>query len=91
MRTYLKKAAEHAPAVMAEVETTVREMLRRIRDEGDEAVRHYARTLDKWESGEFRLSPDRIRQVTSRLPQTFKDDFALCLHNIQEFARRQRD
>jgi sulfopropanediol 3-dehydrogenase len=91
MRTYVKKAPERTPADVAAVEGTVRDMLRRIRDEGDEAVRHYASTLDKWQSDTFRVSDDHIRQLGARLPETFKDDFGLCLRNIQEFARRQRD
>lgn len=91
MRSYVKKAPERAPADVAAVEATVREMLRRIRDEGDEAVRHYARTLDKWQNDTFRVSDDHIRQLGARLPETFKDDFGLCLRNIQAFARRQRD
>jgi sulfopropanediol 3-dehydrogenase len=91
MRTYIKKAPERAPADKAAVEAAVREMLTRIRDEGDDAVRHYARVLDKWEHKDFRVSPDHVRKVNSALPESFKDDFALGLRNIREFARRQRD
>ena len=91
MRTYIKKAPDRGPADTAEVEATVREMLGRIRREGDAAVRHYARSLDKWESGEFKVSPDRIRAVERLLPETFKEDFAFCLRNIRAFAARQRD
>lgn len=91
MRSYIKKAPECAPAGVAAVETAVREMLARIRDEGDTAVRHYALVLDNWENDSFRVSPDRIRRVSAALPETFKDDFALCLRNVQNFARRQRE
>ena len=38
----------------------------------------------------FACRPDAIRAVESRLPETFKDDFAVCLRNVTEFARRQR-
>jgi len=65
-------------------------MIAAIRDEGDDAVRRYALKLDGW-TGEFRVSDDDIRHVASRLPESFKEDFALCLRNVQEFARRQRD
>ena len=91
MRTYIKKSPERAPADTAEVEATVREMLRRIRAEGDSAVRHYARALDKWEREEFKVSPDQIRKTATMLPETFKEDFAYCLGNIREFAKRQRE
>ncbi len=66
-------------------------MLSDIEKEGDAAVEHYADTLDKWRDRPFRVSNDAIAHATSRLSETFKDDFALCLHNVQEFAKRQRD
>ena len=91
MRIFIKKAPDRGPADTTEVEATVREMLGRIRLEGDDAVRHYARSLDKWDNREFKVSPDQIRAVERHLPETFKEDFAFCLRNIREFAARQRD
>ncbi|MGE3873390.1 MAG: histidinol dehydrogenase [Parvibaculaceae bacterium] len=90
MSYYLKKAAGHERADTLAVERTVSEMIGRIRQERDAAVRHYAKALDKWEGQSFRVSPDQIRAVANALPESFKDDFAFCLKNIQEFARRQR-
>lgn len=75
----------------ARVEDTVRDMLRRIEAERDPAIRHYASMLDKWTDGEFRVSADAIRSVANHLPETFKDDFAVCLRSVTDFARRQRD
>jgi sulfopropanediol 3-dehydrogenase len=90
MAEYVKRAQPRAPEDRTAIEATVREMIAAIRDEGEEAVRRYARDLDGW-TGEFRVSDDDIRHVASRLPESFKEDFALCLRNVQEFARRQRD
>ena len=91
MAFYLKKARERSIADTTAVESTVREILRRVRDEGDDAVRHYALALDKWDRTSFRVSPDEVREATANLPETFKEDFAVGLRNVQEFARRQRD
>ena len=91
MLDYVKKAPERPAADKVAVEKTVREILGRVRDEGDVAVNHYAKTLDKWEQDSFRVSGDEIRTVTAALPETFKEDFALGLRNVQEFARKQRD
>jgi sulfopropanediol 3-dehydrogenase len=91
MRTYIKKAPERAPVDKAAVEAAVREMLGRIQKEGDDAVRYYARTLDKWENQDFHVSQDQIRKTGAALPESFKEDFALGLRNIREFARRQKD
>ena len=87
---YLKRATPVPTTNRGRVETIVREMIERIASDRDEAVKHYAKALDKWESGEFRVSSDTIRAVESRLPETFKDDFAVCLRNVTNFARLQR-
>ena len=69
----------------------VGDMLRRIEDERDSAVRHYAAQLDRWEKPEFRVSNDNIRDVSRRLPETFKEDLAVCLRNVTQFAELQRE
>ena len=91
MRTYLKRAAETPAVDKRQVGETVRRMLDDIAEQRDDAVRRYARDLDKWHSREFRVPEDRIHAVTRALPETFKDDFAFALAQVQEFARRQRD
>ncbi len=91
MARYLKQATARAKAERAAPEERVREMLAQIRDEGDAAVRRFARELDRWETEDFRVSEDRIRAVERQLPETFKEDFALCMKNVTEFARRQLD
>ena len=51
MRTYLKQAPPPAPQDRTTLEDTVRRMLADIARDRDDAVRRYARELDKWESG----------------------------------------
>lgn len=89
MRKYLKKAPGMETADRQQVEDTVRAMVGEIRAGGDAVVRRYAAKLDRWESDEFRVPEDRIRAVASRLPETFKEDFDLCLRNVRAFAERQ--
>jgi len=90
MRTYLKRARETPAVDRRQVEETVRRMLDDIARDRDDAIRRYARELDRWESPEFRVSEDRIRQVARDLPETFKEDYDYSLAQVQEFARRQR-
>lgn len=91
MPEFVKRAPPRQPEDRARIEATVQEMLTRIRDEGDDAVRSYAAQLDKWGDQSFRVSDDQIRETASRLPETFKEDFDLCLKNVCAFARRQRE
>lgn len=89
-REYLKQAAAIAQVGKAEIEGTVRRMLGEIADKRDEAVRKFARELDKW-SGEFRVPTAEVQAKANALPTSFKEDFAFCHRQVTEFARRQKD
>jgi len=88
MRTYLKKAVSSKTGRNAKVEETVREMLCEIINKRDCAVKSFALKLDGWDNP-FRITEDQVRTVSSRLPETFKEDYQTCLKQIQEFARQQ--
>ena len=55
MPVYVKKAPERRAADSTAIENTVREMLRRVREEGDAVVREYSMALDQWERETFRI------------------------------------
>jgi len=90
VRTFLKQRRGTGTDRKQAVETTVRDMLRDIEKRRDAAVRSYAKTLDGWER-DFTVSADEVKDAARRLPETFKSDFALCLRNVTEFAKRQLD
>ena len=89
MQTYLKKAAPPPPQDKTRLEATVRAMLADIAAHRDEAVRRYARELDRWEGAEFRVSQDEIRKVDRSLPGSFKDDLQYALRQVTGFAKKQ--
>lgn len=92
MRRYLKQAdANIASQAKANTEETVRGMIARIAAEKDTAVIDYAKKLDDWEPETFRVSEDEIADVGRKLPETFKEDFAICQRNVEDFAKRQLD
>lgn len=91
MGEYLKKARPEEPRDRTDLEETVRRMLDDIAAHRDNAVRRYARELDKWEGDSFEVTPDEIRSVAKKLPETFKQDFEYCRRQITEFAKRQRE
>ncbi|MEP7159194.1 MAG: histidinol dehydrogenase [Chloroflexota bacterium] len=91
MGEYLKQSKPKKPQDRTDLEQTVRRMLDDIATNRDDAVRRYARELDQWDNDEFLASQDEIRGVASRLPERFKQDFAYCLKQVTEFARRQKD
>ncbi len=91
MRTYLKRSSQREGFDRPAVEAAVAGMLADIRKDGDDAIHRYARDLDKWENPDFRMSEDRKREVERLLPETFKDDIAYALKQVQDFARAQRE
>ena len=89
-REFLKQAAVSRDKRKADVEATVRRMLDDIAAMRDDAVRRYARDLDKW-TGEFRVSMAEIEAKSKTLSKVFKEDFAFCHAQVVEFAKRQKD
>lgn len=89
MATYLKRGDNAEAFDRAMVEDTVRKMLADIRQNREDAILRYARDLDKWTNPEVRISEDRVRQVEAMLPQTWKEDVAYAIQQVQDFARAQ--
>ncbi|MCI0429719.1 MAG: histidinol dehydrogenase [Rhodospirillales bacterium] len=90
MLTYLKTAAS-TRSQDSGVADTVRRMIADIAVHRDEAVRRYARDLDRWQGGNLRVTKDEIRRVARDLPETFKEDFEYCRRQVTKFARRQKE
>ena len=74
-----------------DIARTVSGVIADIRARGDEAVREYSRRFDKWDPEDFRLGPDRIREIIDSLPTTLIDDIRTVQGNVREFAQRQLD
>lgn len=91
MTRYLKKAAPKVRQDSSNVEDTVRKILADIAENGDDAVRRYAASLDKWDRKEFRVTKDDFKQAAAKLPESFKEDFDFAHKMVTEFAKRQRD
>jgi sulfopropanediol 3-dehydrogenase len=89
MAEYLKKAKAKPEEDIRAVQDTVREMLSRIKKEGEAAVRHYSKTFDNWEPNSFKISQDEIRAVKKQLPQSEIEDIDFCQAQIRNFAREQ--
>jgi sulfopropanediol 3-dehydrogenase len=86
---YLKKAATTAEADHQDVRDLVSVMLARIAIGGEEAVRDYSRTFDKWE-GDIIVSPADLKAAADQVPERLKDDIRFAHANIRRFAEAQR-
>ena len=88
---YLKRAEQQSRQDNRDLVERVRTMIADIEQDGDDAVRRYARDLDGWQNPDFRVSDDEIASARKAMSSTFKDDFAFCKKQVMDFAKRQRD
>ena len=55
MATYLKKAKERPKEDLTAVREAVREILTKVREEGEAAIRYYSEKFDRWSPKSFKL------------------------------------
>ncbi len=73
------------------VAATVSEMLSRIESQGMDAVRHYARELDRWDSPDLELDAATMATSGDRLPENVRAALELGSARTKAFARAQRE
>ena len=89
MAEYLKKAVEKPEKDISQVQEAVREMIQRVREEGEEAVRYYSKKFDSWSPKSFKISKDEMISVKNKMPQREIDDIDFCQAQIRNFATEQ--
>ncbi|MFZ4533136.1 MAG: histidinol dehydrogenase [Alsobacter sp.] len=87
--TILKKATKTPESETDTARAVVSDMLAAIETGGEQAVRDYARQLDKWD-GPVVLDPGTIAATLRDIPQAVKDDIALAAERVSRFALAQR-
>ena len=87
--TYLKQV-ETRPAVEGkDIRGVVAQMLAKIEEGGEAAVRDYARDLDGW-AGDIVVTAAERAAAYARVPQELKDDIRFAHSNIRRFAEAQK-
>ena len=73
------------------VRALVENMLDKVAQNGDAAVREFSANLDKWSPEKFRLSETEIKEIIAGLPQQVIDDITFAQTQIRNFAQIQRE
>lgn len=89
MAEYLKKAIERPKEDLTAVREVVREIIERVKEEGEAAVRYYSEKFDNWSPRSFRVSQDEILNAKKKLPQSEIEDIDFCQAQIRNFATEQ--
>ena len=91
MAVYLKRAKEKQKEDMTKVRDTVREIIDRVRSEGEAGVRYYSQKFDNWDPKSFRVPQEEIAAAKKKLPPGEIADIDFCQEQIRNFARRQME
>jgi sulfopropanediol 3-dehydrogenase len=89
MPVYLKKAQERPAEDLSQVRETVRRIIEKVKQEGEDAVRHYSEAFDQWAPKSFKIPEDDMRAARDQLPVSMADDIDYCQTQISNFAREQ--
>lgn len=73
------------------VRETVEAVVADIRERGDAAVREYSEKFDKWSPEHFKLGPEDLDRIISKVPEQTLEDIRTVQANVRDFAQRQRD
>jgi sulfopropanediol 3-dehydrogenase len=87
---YLKKATKTPETETATARKVVDAMLADILKRGEQAVREYAKKLDRW-SGEIVVAGEEIERRTRPIAPGIKKDIEFATAQVKRFAQAQRD
>ena len=91
MASYLKKAKERPEQDLRAVSDTVREILKKVRLEGEAAVRYFSKKFDNWDPPTFRVSEEEREKARKSLTTQEREDIDFCQEQIRNFAEKQRE
>lgn len=93
MIKYLKKGPtqQEKSESNKKVQTIVENIIGEIEKNGDEAVRKYSETFDKWTPESFRLSKEDITACYDELSEQVISDIRWAQAQVRNFAQVQRD
>ncbi len=87
---YIKKSLPTREQDLESVSNLVKEILRRIKNEGEKAVREYSERFDNWNPQSFRVSKEEIRRAKSVVPVSFKENVKFLHEQLEKFALAQK-
>jgi sulfopropanediol 3-dehydrogenase len=87
---YLKRATKTPETESDAAQKVVSEMLAEIERRGEDAVRDYARKLDKW-SGGILVSRAEIERRADSVPAAVRQDIEYAADQVRRYTKAQRD
>lgn len=88
-RSKWKNIAARPQPDSADIEKKVRQILEKVKANGDKAVRRFTREFDGIKIKELAVSPEEIRNASSEVSPDLKEAIKLAKNNIETFHRSQ--
>lgn len=85
----IKEACPVTEQDIQQLQSTVETILKKVRAEGDDALRYYARQFDHYEK-DFLVTPEQSAQAKSQLPLEVIEELDFAIQQVTEFAKEQR-
>jgi histidinol dehydrogenase len=87
----IKKERLVPEADVRELQRTVGTILKRVKKEGDGALRYYEKKFDRFEPPSFRVSPAESAKAKDKLPPEIIAELDFAIERVTAFAQAQRD
>lgn len=87
---YLKKSLRTAEQDLESISILVTEVIRRVRSEGEKAVREYSERFDSWNPQSFRVTEEEICRAESKVSDSFKKNVKFLHEQVEKFALAQK-
>ena len=91
---YYKELKNEVPVTTADVrqlQDTVQQILSRVKDEGDSALRFYSQKFDNYEPDSFLVTREEAAQAADELPQSVREELDFAIQQVGAFAQAQRE
>ena len=90
MAQYLKRGDAAGPrGDDSAAREAVAEIIRRVKERGEDAVREFSRKFDRWDPPSFRLSEGEIAGCVESLSARTREDILFAQAQVRNFARAQ--
>jgi len=87
----IKKAKPVAEEDIRQLQDSVGAILKKVRDEGDRALRYYSKKFDGFEPASFLIPPEQAAKAKEQLPADVIEELDFAIERVSAFARAQKE
>lgn len=86
---YFKAPKKDMQFANSQVETVVSDIIKRVREEGDAAIRVFSKQFDGVDVGALEITPDEIAKAVNEMDKQTRADTEFAINNVKKFAEHQ--